>query len=135
MITLEAQDLTTRILEVFHGPPGHVWEEELAHLDAGRAGTALVRARREHEHRWLSVAKFLEFYRGVDTYQPTHTPECGDCDGTGWVQADDRIENAGTDSERRYSQVRPCRCIEGRQRAESAIWRERNGPQHKEHAA
>lgn len=135
MIGLEAQDLTTRILEVFHGPPGHVWEEELANLDAGRAGTALVRARREHEHRWLSVAKFLEFYRGVNTYQPDHKPDCGDCGGSGWTQADDHIENAGTDSERRYTTVKPCRCPVGKQAERSSVWRERTNDQTRENAA
>lgn len=130
----EADDLGKRIINSFRGgPPLSDWREVLAPLDAGTAGTAYMRLRTSSDAP--TVKQFMDIYRSLDTVRPMDRPKCGDCGGCGWVQAEDRIENAGTDNERRYSQCKPCRCIEGRQRAESTIWRERNGTQHKEHAA
>lgn len=126
MTHLEATDLTTRILECFNGPPGHVWEEELERLDAGRAGTALMRARREHENRWLSVKAFLDFYRSVQTTDGgTKKPDCPHCDGTGWIPGQPIVVNAGKANEYENSTCEPCACDEGRARAQSAVWRER----------
>lgn len=123
---LEATDLATRILETFHGPPGHAWEEELATLDAGTAGTAFARCRREHKSRWLSIAEFIAVYRSLRTDDPTtRGPVCIHCDGTGWVQAEDHLEHPGTDHERRYTQNEPCTCNEGQARRRSTVWRER----------
>lgn len=132
----EACDIAGRIMEVFQGPPMHVWEEVLMDLDPGVAGTAYKRLTREHQHRWLSIADFLTAYRSLDTRRPEPGPACGDCDGTGWVQAGDHVENAGTDHERRYTTVRPCtRCPAGKQAERSSVWRERTTDQNKEHAA
>lgn len=126
MLSMEATDLAVKIGQTFNGPPIDVWEEELAHLDAGRAGTAIVRARREHNNRWLSIAQFLEFYRGVNTDDAsTRPPECGDCDNTGWMKAPDIVHHPGEDHERHDSAVKPCRCPIGKQASQSAVWKYR----------
>lgn len=127
MLRQEATDLAVRIGQCFNGPPIDVWEEDLGNLDAGRAGTALARLRREHEHRWLSVAQFMNMYRSIHTEDAsTAAPECGECDNTGWRPAPDLIRNGGTDAEHRNTQVRPCDCPDGRRASESAVWKYRS---------
>lgn len=86
-----------------------VWAEELAPLDAGRAGTTLARLRREHEHP-PSIAQFHGEYRRVNTHQQTRDPfhyECDACEDTGWVDA--TLVNDTTSS------VKPCRCKVGQE--------------------
>jgi hypothetical protein len=61
----EATDLAKRIINCWRGgPPLTEWIDELKRLDAGMAGTAYIRLRREHEHA-PSIARFLAEYRGV----------------------------------------------------------------------
>ena len=132
-----AESLGMRILERFQGPPVNVWVEVFidSELDEGTCGTAIARLTREHQHRWLSIADFLAVYRTLDTKRPEQSPDCPHCDSCGWVQANDRIEHAGTDHERRYTTVKPCRCPVGKQAERSSAWRERTTNHTKEHAA
>lgn len=126
MLRQEATDLAVRIGQCFNGPPIDVWEEDLGQLDAGRAGTALARLRREHEHRWLSIAQFMAAYRSVRTDDASNAvPHCDECDNTGWKPAADLVRNPGTETEHRNTQVRPCTCQDGRRAAESAVWKHR----------
>lgn len=126
MTPSEATQLATRILGSFTGPTLRDWEEELEPLDAGRAGTAYARLRREHDHSRLSIAQFLAAYRALNTTDASTRPApCTACDDTGWVQVDDLVLNAGTDREYTNTQVEPCRCSEGHQRARSAVWTDR----------
>lgn len=129
MLTAEALDLTTRILEVFQGPPGHVWEEELVELDAGRAGTAFVRLKREHEHRWLSIAQFMAAYKAIHVDRPTGAPPCDQgedgCGGSGWVTSSAFTHGTRMGEPVPYTAMEPCRCAEGRKRAQSPVWTKR----------
>lgn len=126
MLRHEATDLAIRIGQCFNGPPVDVWEDDLGPLDAGRAGTALARLRREHEHRWLSIAQFMNMYRAIHTDDPSSVTVCGDCDNTGWVEAPNNVLEAGTDHERRYTAVKPCRCSTGSERERSTVWKARS---------
>lgn len=119
MTPTEATALATRILRTFNGPPLADWEEELGELDAGRAGTAYVRIRREHLTKWLSIAEFAAVYRSLHTDDAsTRPPACGWCDNTGWTQTPDHVQRAAV-----YSGVKPCtRCPEGRAREVSETW-------------
>ena len=120
MTPIDATNLAVRILKTFTGPAAEDWEEELLHLDAGRAGTAFARLRREHDHQRLSIAHFLSVYRSLNTEDgSTKKPECGWCDGTGWTQTKQRHQLNGNV----YSGVEPCtRCDEGRAREVSETW-------------
>jgi len=84
----EYEALTARIRETWsHGGPSEkTWHEELAELDAGRAGTALARLRRSEE-RCPSIHRFYEAYRLVETEHshPYERPRCATCDGNRWV--------------------------------------------------
>ena len=85
-----------------------------------------MRARREHEQRWLSIAAFLAFYRSVNVEDAsTRRPECDWCDGTGWIDAEPNVINPGTENEQHNTACEPCTCDEGRQRSQSAIWKQR----------
>jgi len=129
MTSAEATALAVRISQCFTGPPVDVWEEDLANLDAGRAGTALARLRRDHDQRWLSVAAFLAMYRSIHTDDASTVEKCGWCDASGWVQVDDLVINAGTDREYRDSQVVPCsHCSHGKQAERSTVWTKRGQP-------
>lgn len=89
-----------------------VWAEELASLDAGRAGTALARLRRESEHS-PSIARFIMEYRAVETHQHHRDPyvhECGDCEDTGFVEV-----RRPQDSLTAASSVKPCMCKAGQE--------------------
>ena len=127
MLRQEATELAVRIGQCFNGPPIDVWEEDLGQLDAGRAGTALARLRREHEHRWLSIAQFMNMYRSIQTTDGSNAePDCDECDNTGWVKATDIVLEAGTDTERHYSAVKPCGCPVGRDRERTTVWKNRS---------
>ena len=118
MTSLEATDLAVRILQAFNGPPASEWEDVLADLDAGRAGTTYARLRREHDNRWLSIARFMETYRSLNTDDAsTRGPTCQACDGTGWLTGHRYVEKGVM-----YSGVKPCTCSEGRQRSGSSAW-------------
>lgn len=152
----EATDLAVRILGCWKGPNAREWEETLISIDAGRAGTAFARLRREHDKQWLSIAEFLQVANALRTDDPVKTDPCQWCDDTGWVQADDIVKPGGTWPEpcrackgasnedrkackpcagsgevlvkrvNRYSAVKPCGCREGRRREQSAVWTDHN---------
>ena len=112
--------LAKRIINSFRGgPPLQDWREELARLDAGRAGTAYERLRRHSDAP--SIKRFLDEYNALDTDRPSELPRCVLCDGTGWVQAPDLV----LPDERRYTQLEPCRCPRGQQAEQTAVWRRR----------
>lgn len=120
MNTNEAAVLAAKIRGAFDGPTVDVWEEDLAELDAGRAGTAFARVRRAHKARWLSIGEFMDHYRAVHTEQTSTTVDCADCDTTGWTPGPS-IKRDGTT----YTTVRPCRCPAGERAARSAVWAKR----------
>jgi hypothetical protein len=121
----EATDLAVRILGTFQGPPAGDWEEELADMDAGRAGTTYARLRRNHVRRWLSIAEFIAEYRQVEPHDASTRPTgCPACAG-GWVEVLPRIVGETT-----YHQWQPCSCSEGRNREASAVWRNRMPKEH-----
>lgn len=109
----EARDLAVRIRETWTGggPSVDVWIEELEPLDAGTAGTTLVRLRREEE-RAPSIAKFLATYRALATPHNVDRPKCELCDCTGWVQTDDLLHGDPDNGGQVYSQVVPCLACE-----------------------
>lgn len=85
----EATELATKFSQTWpRGPVTQVWEEELAECDAGRAGTAFAKMRRELEHA-PSVAKFFSFYRAL--HVAGDEPACSQCGGAGAVPPSDPI--------------------------------------------
>lgn len=122
----EAEDLAARIVRTWRGaPPADVWVEELVRLDAGAAGTAFARLRREST-RAPSIAEFLATYRTLRTQDggTREVYDCSHCDGAGWVPTADLVlENGG--NELRYSQVVPCTCRAGNAAAGSDLWKSR----------
>ena len=110
-----ATELAIRISETWPrgGPSIQVWEEELAELDEGRAGTAYVRLRRS-ERSAPSIALFFATYHSVESSDAsTRGPVCMVCDGAGWVESREmiRVPNRAP-----VSQVEPCRsCPLGRE--------------------
>jgi hypothetical protein len=114
----EATDLAVRILGVFQGPNAREWEDELADLDAGRAGTAFQRCKREHERRWLSIAEYLTVYRSLNTEDASTRSECDRCAGSGWVDCGHFVHKGNA-----YSAAEPCRCTDGQRAAGAQTWR------------
>ena len=125
MTPAAAETLAVKISQTWpKGPPVDVWAEDITDLDEGAAGTAFVKLRREAQYP-PTIAQFRATAFSLRTTDASTRPEaCGYCDDTGWVDAPDRI----WDDERHSTQVQPCECREGRQRAASRIWTERNPP-------
>ena len=90
-----------------------VWIDDLADLQEGAAGTALVKLRRTWKasgrQTHPSIQEFYEIYKTVDTYQPPEKVPCTACDGTGWEQTTTTSETGVP-----YSAVAPCKCQNGR---------------------
>jgi hypothetical protein len=113
MLPFEAEELAKRISQTWRtGASKQIWEEALLDLDAGTAGTAYQRLRRESEHA-PSIASFIAFSRSLHTEsnETPVVPWCEQCDSTGWVALADLTVN-----EENYSQVAPCTyCGTGKQ--------------------
>jgi len=115
----QARELAARIVSTWAGgPTAEVWIEELVPLDAGAAGTAFVRLRRELE-RAPSIKRFLDRYHSLHTAStdPVRV-DCSVCDGSGWANRTDH----GPGCPRRKgaadcacTAVVPCTCAAGRQ--------------------
>lgn len=110
------------------------WIDALETLDEGAAGTAFARLRAAGGQT-ITIAQFISATKAVQPHDGGNRPghqRCPACDDSGWVEAPDRIEPGpivdGERSEIRYSQQQPCRCPEGRRRADSAVWRENHLP-------
>lgn len=118
-----AETLAVKISQTWpRSAPVDVWVEDLADLDEGAAGTTFIRLRRELQHP-PSIAQFRTAVRALDTTDASTRPApCSRCDDTGWIDAPDRIQHAGTDHERRSTQVQPCNCTEGSRRRASTVW-------------
>jgi hypothetical protein len=123
MTPREAEDLAVRILGCFNGPNAHEWEQELLTLNAGTAGTAFARLRREHKQRWLSIADYHATYQALNTTDATNRrdpcPECGD---SGWTTAGQYIAH-----DQLYTGAEPCTCQAGQIARSSSLWR--NAPE------
>lgn len=105
----ETTMLTRKILESWPDCriPAATWAEELADLDAGTVGTALVRMRRELD-KPPTIATLHNYCRALHT--PANTPAgyCENCQNTGWEEA--------TRPQDDTTSVRPCRqCPRGQQ--------------------
>lgn len=62
------------------------WRDELETLDAGTAGTAFARMKRnEHQKHCPSIGEFVAACRGLHTPANDPTEKCRCCDGTGWA--------------------------------------------------
>jgi hypothetical protein len=110
----EAEELAKRITQTWRtGASKQIWEEALLELDAGTAGAAYARLRRESEHA-PSIAGFIAFSRTLHTEanEAPVVPWCEQCDSTGFVPLADLLV-----SEHPYSQVAPCTyCATGKAR-------------------
>lgn len=118
----EATDLATRISQTWpRGVSAAVWEEELAELDAGRAGTTLVKLRRVAKHA-PSIAEFWEMYQTVNTSDRSTRPaDCTICDNQGTVATlEQRTVTVDGDPVTfdAWGPCRPCRCEWGRAKAD-----------------
>ena len=95
-----------------------VWIDDLADLQEGAAGTALVKLRRTWKpagrQTHPSIQEFYEQYKAVDTYQPPERVPCTVCEGSGWEQTTTTSETGVP-----YSAVAPCRCQNGRNHDET----------------
>ena len=114
----EANRMASMIRNTWRGGPSvDVWRDELLEMDAGTAGTAMVRLMRELETP-PSIARFWREYRGLATgaRMPVPTDPCVLCDDTGWTVAPELVvgRDVGT---HRYSQVQPCRACRGGEQA------------------
>ena len=112
MTDTEATTLIARIKHTWRGGPHpDVWREVLLELDAGTAGTTIVRLARDLDDA-PSIAAFLRTYRSLNTPAnnpiPEPQPPCPTCHGDGWQSIADR-------------HVIPCHCPAGQQRA--AVYR------------
>jgi GAF domain-containing protein len=114
----EAAQLATRISQTWpRGLQTVVWEEELAQLDAGRAGTAIERLRRLEQHP-PSIARFYAEYHAIQSHDASTRPprrDCETCQNTGWAQVPGIVETA-TGPEEMDVGVKPCRCPWGQER-------------------
>lgn len=105
----EARALYVRIANSWpaeqRGVAAETWIEVLADLDAGTAGTALIRLRNDIA-RTPSIKQFRDAYYALRT--PANEPvgpACEYCDSTGWLASD---KPAGG------RECRPCTCHAGR---------------------
>jgi hypothetical protein len=119
----EATDLATRISQTWpRGVSAAVWEEELAELDAGRAGTTLVKLRRVAKHA-PSIAEFWEMYQTVNTSDRSTRPDdCPLCDNQGTVASLEPrtvVVDGETVSFEAWGPCRACRCEWGRAKADA----------------
>jgi hypothetical protein len=115
----EASDLGKKIINAWHGgPPLVQWIEELEPLDAGQAGTAFVRLRRQLEH-CPSIARFFAEYHALDTRDGGNTkPKCGWCEGMGWLETPRHVNRGQV-----YSGWEPCsHCDQGRASEVGECW-------------
>jgi hypothetical protein len=119
----EAADLATRISQTWpRGVSAAVWEDELIELDAGRAGTTLVKLRRVAKHA-PSIAEFWEMYQSVNTSDRSTRPDdCRVCDNQGTVAT---LEKRTTEVDghpvefEAWGPCSPCRCEWGRAKADA----------------
>jgi hypothetical protein len=130
----QAQRFAQRMIETWPtGPRRTVWHDIALKLhDADAARIAYADLERTATH--ISTAQFHQAYAAAarKTITPERGGTCGDCDGTGWVDAPDRV----WPNERTTTQCRPCpHCDEGRKRASSRIWTERRRPERPEPTA
>lgn len=122
----EAADLATRICQTWpRAIPPHVWEEELLELDAGRAGTSLVKLRRQVKNA-PTIAEFFDMYRSLHMDdRSTRPPDCARCDNQGTVSALARNE----DGVELWQPVTACSCGWGAERAaalaKATAWNDR----------
>ncbi len=86
------------------------WIDTLIALDEGAAGTALARLKtrdgKPTPHAFAIEARTLRTVDAVNRTEP-----CARCDGTGWVQAPDRVDPHSFTPDGKpvvYSQVAPC---------------------------
>lgn len=91
MTDTEASALVARIKHTWRGGPhADVWREVLLDLDAGTAGTCIVRLARDLDDA-PSIAAFVRAYRSLHTVSNEPVPEpapaasCDICGGTGFV--------------------------------------------------
>jgi hypothetical protein len=94
MTPAEATDLAKRIINVWRGgPPLSEWVDTLEPLEAGAAGTAFIRLRRD-EVDAPSIARYHAVYRSLHTGE--HDQRCPRCQGDHWVELapdDDRYRH------------------------------------------
>lgn len=122
----EARDLATRFIDTWPGgTKAYIWRETLEPLDAGRAGTAYVKLRREHEHgKAPNPGQFMVAYNALNVATgPSKPNDCIRCDD-GWVEVHGLTHATGTEHERPVSGLKPCNCAAGQERVRTAVWRE-----------
>jgi hypothetical protein len=109
----DAEQLAVKIHQTWpRGIAAHIWEEELAQLDSGRANTAYVRLRRTEQHP-PTIPRFLAEYNQLDTTDPRPAHDhCDHCANTGDIATIDH-DPAGN-----YlgTTVAPCHCPWGNDR-------------------
>lgn len=119
------------------GPSNMAWADVFDGLEAGTAGTALLRLRNEHD-KCPTIARFVGQYRELQTRARNPIPgdesECriGRCDGSGWLPAKftvpgrgGRITDDGEIVPHEYTGVYPCDCPAGSQLV--GLWRDMGG--------
>jgi hypothetical protein len=111
MIDIEASGLATRYKNLWRGGPSvDELRAQFTDMDAGTAGTMLIRLARTDEHA-PSIARLWHQYRQLDTpaNMPLPSPPCPHCDGDGWTTVE--LERHG----RTYRAAQPCpHCDNGR---------------------
>ena len=95
------------------GPKGYIWTPVIAPLDYGYANATIERLR--DTTPTITVYDFRQAYANnlgaSTTRRHTATPDCPDCDGTGWVDDLDAGLTHTTNGETHtYTAVGPCHC-------------------------
>lgn len=111
----EARTLATRFIDTWPaGSRAYVWRDLFAELEPGLAVDAYHRLQRDCD-KAPTPGQFHAAYRAALARAKSidDAPAvCELCDGTGWVQAADLIEQIAGEPHP-YSQVTPCRCSIG----------------------
>jgi hypothetical protein len=135
-MTPDERDLLVRKLRAIWpdgGPSNMMWADVFDPLEAGQAGTALLRLRNELD-KCPTIAQFMGKVREIRTRVQDPTPgddECrrGLCDGSGWLPATFTrgrgIQADGESVPLTYTGVHPCVCPAGQERMD--VWRRAGG--------
>jgi len=101
-----ASNLAVRFAQMWpRSIPAREWEEELAGLDEGAAGTTFARLKRDSD-KAPSIAQFYAVYRSLNMGDAsTRHPDCGHCENHGWKPS---LDQAGVEHG-----VEPCHCPHG----------------------
>ena len=101
------------------------WVELAIRYTKEEIGTAFANHLQGGETRWPNYYKFRDLLRAERRRNRQNKPlqpvdDCGICDNSGWMPADNYTDKVGNV----YTQVRPCTCFRGFNTEKSPIWQD-----------